>query len=321
MYVFLRTVDARAMMHALDTANLLFALPAVGVYFVGVWLRAVRWQLLVAPFADVGTGRLFRVIVIGFAINNVLPFRLGELARTFLLRHSNGIPIAATLASILLERVLDVVALSALLVVVSVAVPLDGWLAGLASLSWIVAGGAGIGLLVLLVAPRRRLRQLMDLAVTATDRKSGRLARLVESFLNGTRAIETPGAMVTVGLLSIACWVAELGLYVLLMIGFGFDSGVFSLVAGMVAANLATAVPSSPGYIGTFDVPLQSVLVDSFGVTAAVASSYTLVAHASLLVPVTLVGLLLLSREDLSIRALGRGRLELRSAERQNAPS
>jgi uncharacterized membrane protein YbhN (UPF0104 family) len=103
------------------------------------------------------------------------------------------------------------------------------------------------------------------------------------------------------------------------MLALSFDSGLPSLVVGMVVANLATVLPSSPGYVGTFDVPLQAVLTDAFGVPAALASSYTLLAHILLLAPVVVLGLLLLGRENLSLRALGRGRLEFRSA--RSAPN
>jgi uncharacterized protein (TIRG00374 family) len=273
------------------------------------------------PFAEIGTARLFSVILMGFAVNNVLPFRLGELVRTFVLRNSDGVPIAATLASILLERVLDVLVLCLLLGFAALVVPFDGWLAALGSVAWLGIACGCLGLVLLFVVPRRWLRRLMDGTVAAAGRLSEKLGRLVESFRGGMRAVETPGAMTVVGALSLACWIAELGLYYLLMIGFGFNSGVLSLVAGMVAANLATVLPSSPGYVGTFDVPLQSVLADSFGVATSLASSFTLFVHAALLVPVTIVGLVLLSREDLSIRALGRGRVELRSARGGKAAS
>jgi glycosyltransferase 2 family protein len=313
LYLFFRSVDVGAMATLLADVALLPLLPAIGVYFVGLWLRALRWKRLVAPFADVRTTRLFRVIIVGFAVNNVLPLRLGELVRMFLLRHSNGVPAAATLASILLERALDVVTLCGLMVVVSLFVPLDGWLAGVAGVSWIVVVGAAVGMAGVLLAPRSLLRWALELAVELADRFSRRLARLVRSFLGGVGAVGTVGAMAEVGALSMACWVAELGLYYFVMRAFSFDSGVLGLVAGMVAANLATIVPSSPGYVGTFDLPLQSALSDTFGVPSTLAGSYTLLTHALLLVPVVVLGLLVLSREDLSLRALGRGRVAARS--------
>ncbi len=314
LVVFFQSLDIGSMATTMRDASYAFVIPAVAVYFGGVWLRAARWRLLVAPFAAVPTARLFRVIVIGFAVNNVLPLRLGEIVRTFLLRRSDGVPIAASLATVLLERLLDVIALCALMTIVLLFVPLDGWVLALASFAGLVTTGAAAGLLILLVLPRSARDRLLDVGVALADRLGRRLGSFARSFLEGVRAIEDTRTVLAVGCLSIACWVAELGLYYCMMLAFGFDSGVLSVAAGMVVANLATALPSSPGYIGTFDVPLQLLLTETFGVPDATAASYTLLTHAVLLVPVVLAGLVLLSREDLSLRSLTRGRVESRSA-------
>ena len=311
---FFWTTDVRSMGASIREANFLFVLPAVGVYFVGVWLRAARWRFLMAPFAAVPTTRLFHVILIGFAVNNVLPLRLGEIVRTFLLRRSHGVPIAAALATVLLERLLDVVALCALMTLVLLLVPLDGWVLALAGFAGLVTAGAVAGLVLLLVLPRAAVHRLFELGQALADRLGRRVGALARSFLEGVRALEDAGTVLAVGCLSVGCWIAELGLYYCMMLAFGFNSGLLSLVAGMVVANLATALPSSPGYVGTFDVPLQRLLSETFGVPEAVAASYTLVTHAVLLVPVVVAGLVLLSREDLSLRSLTRGRVESRSA-------
>lgn len=314
LFLFFQSLDVRAMGTTIRDANFAFVLPAIGVYFVGVWLRAARWRLLTAPFAAVPTGRLFRVILIGFAVNNVLPLRLGELVRTFLLRRSDGVPIAAALATILLERLLDVVALCALMSLVLLFVPLEGWVLALASFAGLVTTGAVVGLLLLLVLPRSVVHRLLELGQALADRLGRRVGSLARSFLEGIRALEDARTVLAVGVLSVTCWVAELGLYYFMMLAVGFDSGILSLAAGMVVANLATALPSSPGYVGTFDLPLQLLLTDTFGVADATAASYTLLTHAVLLVPVVVAGLALLSREDLSLRSLTRGRVESRSA-------
>jgi hypothetical protein len=97
------------------------------------------------------------------------------------------------------------------------------------------------------------------------------------------------------------------------MLALGFNSGVLSLTAGMVIANLVTVLPSPPGYVGTFDFFLQRTLVDSFSVPEATAGAFTILAHTVLLVPVVIGGLLILSFEDLSMRGLWRGRVESRA--------
>ena len=85
---------------------------------------------------------------------------------------------------------------------------------------------------------------------------------------------------------------------------------------GMSAANLATIIPSSPGYVGTFHLPLQSVLTAGYGVHPSEAAAYAIVAHAVLVLPIAVLGIILLAREGLSLSAVqqraGRLRQELR---------
>lgn len=287
--------------------------PAIGVYFVGVWLRAARWRLLMSPFASVSTARLFRVVLIGFAVNNVLPLRLGEIVRTYLLRQSHDVPIASTLATILIERLLDVFALCGLMTLVLFFVPLEGVVLALAGTTATITAVGVVGILVMLVVPRRFVDRLFDVGIALADRLHRRLGKLARSVVDGLRVLEDGRALLAIVPLSIMCWLAELGLYVCLMYALDFDSGILSLAAGMVIANLLTVLPSAPGYIGTFDLFLQRTLVDSFGVAEATAGAYTILTHAVLLIPVVLVGLLFLCWEDLSLHSLARGRVESRS--------
>jgi uncharacterized protein (TIRG00374 family) len=294
-------------------------LPAVAVYFVGVWLRAARWRLLMSPFAHVPTQRLFRVILIGFSVNNVLPLRLGELVRTFLLRQSHGVAIASSLATVLIERLLDVFALCGIMTLVLIWVPLDGAVLAVAGTSATITAAGLVGLLIVLVVPRALLERLFAFGIGIATKIHPRLGDLAGSIVDGLRVLEEPRAVLAIVPLSILCWVAELGLYYFLALSLGVNAGLLGLAAGMVIANLVTVLPSPPGYVGTFDFFLLRTLTDSFGVPEAMAGAFTLLAHAVLLVPVVVAGLVLLSWEDLSFRGLAHGRVERRDGEIENA--
>lgn len=274
-----------------------------------------------SPFADVRTERLFRIILIGFSINNVLPLRLGELVRTFLLRQSHGVPIASSLATVLIERLLDVFALCGLMTLVLIWAPLDGIVLAVAGTSATITAAGVVGLLVVLVVPRALLERLFAFGIGIAGRIHPKLGSLASSIVDGLRVLEEPRAVLAIVPLSILCWVAELGLYFFLAISLGVQAGPLGLAAGMVIANLVTVLPSPPGYVGTFDFFLQRTLTDSFGVPEATAGAFTLLTHAVLLVPVVVAGLVLLSWEDLSFRGLARGRVERREAEAGNSIS
>src|SRR5205823_6936644 len=101
--LLLYSVDLRALSQPLGHVNPALLGLAVGLYFVGVLVRAFRWRLLLSPVADVALSRLFGVMIVGFTVNNLLPARVGELARAYLLARSDRIPAGSTIGSIVVE--------------------------------------------------------------------------------------------------------------------------------------------------------------------------------------------------------------------------
>ena len=309
---FFWSQDTAALWASLLEVQPAWIIPATAIYFVGIWLRAIRWRLLMLPFADVPNARLASVILIGFTVNNVLPLRLGEIVRTVCLRRSHGVPIPATLATVLIERALDMLALCGLMTLVFAVERsrMDGWIEVVSYFCAAVTAAGAAGIVVLLVTPRRLMDRLLAFGTSLAGRIHRKLGELAGSCVDGVRALEDTRSLLGVVSLSILCWIAELGCYYFLMLAVGFGISIWGLVAGMVVANLATVLPSSPGYVGTFDVLLQHLLNDTFDVDAATAGVYTLLTHAVLLIPVVVAGLMLLSREDISFRGLARGKVE-----------
>ena len=101
-------IDLREVWNALLSANYWALLPALVLYFIGVWVRALRWRILLRPLLPKLTlRRTFEVEVIGYMANNVLPARIGELVRAYVLSLREGVRKTATLATILVERIFD----------------------------------------------------------------------------------------------------------------------------------------------------------------------------------------------------------------------
>jgi glycosyltransferase 2 family protein len=337
LYLVFHSLDAEALADALRQTNFLYVVPALGVYFLGVWLRSLRWRLLLGPalrarvampvapdslaaaspqpgagsasLADAihpapttppPTGRLFRVLVIGFTVNNLLPARLGEIARAYLLWRGERIEPGTTLATIVLERVLDGLTLLTFAGVAALIVPFP---AGFQQAAWVTAGVfllAVIGLVVFMLWPT----PFVALALRVLRLLPARFAhlehlaeRLVLTFVDGLAVLRQARALASVLALSLIAWLAEATMYYVIMLGFPFPARPEAALLGAAAANIGTMIPSSPGYVGTFDLPLQKVLVEVFGVPLALATSYTLVLHAALVLPVVVLGLFFVWRD------------------------
>jgi glycosyltransferase 2 family protein len=295
--------EADQLTAALSSADWRPIVPAVALYFVGVWLRSARWRLLL-PGHSVRTATLFRALVVGFTVNNLLPLRMGEIARTYLLARWCRIPYGATIASLVVERVLDGLSLAVLLLVSLTLVTAPGYLLVVGVLA---AGGFLAGALLLALAAWRATA-LVDLARFFARFLPARfgavLTRLATSFARSLALVHDPRRLPALLALSLLAWCFELGLFFVLLLSFRLPASYpLALLVGS-AANFATLVPSSPGYVGTFDGVLINVLRDVAGIAAGQAAAYDVVVHAALFLPVVVVGTLVLWRSHVTIEQI-----------------
>jgi len=120
-------VDLAAFVDELKSVNYIWLLPSAVCTLPGYALRTVRWQVILSGGARAPLRTLFPVLIMGFATNNLLPGRLGEFWRAYLLGRKRNVRKTFALASVVVERVFDGLTLIALLTLVSVAIRLPGW--------------------------------------------------------------------------------------------------------------------------------------------------------------------------------------------------
>lgn len=287
-----------------DYSLLILAIPA---YFIGVWLRAIRWQHLLSPVKALPAGHLFPYTVLGFMSNNVLPLRVGELVRAYLLGEKESISKSAVLATILIERVLDALTLLFFAVVISFFVPLPDWLRTVVTM----AGVVFLGILALSLAASLLPKATLTVTDVLTRPLPGsirpKVRNLVQPFLEGLASLRQGRVLGRISLLSLAVWLVECSVFILVGYGFHMTVGPHAYLLAMSAANLGISVPSSSGGIGPFEFLAASTMVSLFGQDPSRATAYALVVHVTLLLPVTLLGFFYLWREHLSLKTLSGG--------------
>jgi hypothetical protein len=154
---------------------------------------------------------------------------------------------------------------------------------------------------------------LIDRVVPARFRAP--LRGFAERFVSGLHSLRSGRAVLMLFVTSVVIWLAETVKYWFVMHGFGFAVPFYVLMLMAAVVNLATTVPSGPGYVGTFDAPGIAVLV-GFGIAQTLAAGYTLVLHAALWFPITLLGVYYMWRESVSWRDFGAA-AQARQAEAQ----
>ena len=299
------SIDFDEFFDAFAEANYFWLIPAVIVYFLAFTLRAWRWQSLLKHLGEVSLGRSYFVATIGYAANNVLPLRLGEFVRAYLLRRNPGLDMTASLATIAVERILDGLTLLlwlgiGLLFFASM-LTLSPLLTLAAQAAAVVFIGAGVGVMLTVLFPDAAMRAGHVVTRPLPERYAVRVMGIVESLLHGFAALKDARKIPFWILISNAVWAGEALVYFFVAVAMDVDTRIVVLCLAVAASNLATAVPSTSGGIGPFELLAKETLVRA-GVGAGLATAYAVVIHATLWVPVTIAGAVLLMIEGVPLR-------------------
>lgn len=285
---------------------LLAALAAVAATYV---TRAVRWQYLLRPIGPARFRTAFRTTVIGFAVSAVLPVRVGEVLRPYLLARREGLSATATFATIVLERLLDTIMV--LLLLASFVLLFDPGMTAVSPAMYgaIKVGGLGVGALSL--AALAAIRYLsghparLDGLLAFVERRvpagaALRMAALVRAFVEGLAVVRTPGRLLAALVLSLPLWLSIATSVWLVPVAFGIAmpfTGSFLLLALLV---VGVAVPT-PGGVGGFHEAFRIGATVFFGAPNDKAVGAAILLHAVSFLPVTVVGLLFMMQEGLNL--------------------
>jgi uncharacterized protein (TIRG00374 family) len=228
------------------------------------------------------------------------------LLRAAVLKRRYGVPISTTLATILVERIFDGVVMLGFiffnLAELSGLSSSSGFIGSIRSLAlWgsIAFLGALAVFLLAAVFPKKVEEILIKIVnVLFPSKWREGASSIINRFMGGLESLRSPREALMVFITSVAIWLLETLTSWFVMHAFPFGVSLFALMLMNGIVNLSTTLPSAPGYIGTFDAP-GIALLSAYGVIPAVAAAYTLVLHATLWLPITLVGGYFFAREGI----------------------
>lgn len=311
LWLAVRNVDIAKIREALGQASYRYLIPAAIFCAVGYLLRTLRWQRILAPTTPVSFSRLFPVLMIGFAANNLLPARIGEFVRAYLLSRRERARTSLALATIVLERVCDGLMLITLMAVTIIFVPIPVDDPKIEVVEFVAAGifgVAAIGLVLLLFAPRPILAIVRFCLRPLPQRLEARITGLLDAFIAGLEALRSPLAVAKIAGLAALIWACEAATFgsVLLAFPLGLERGQWIAAALflLVFVNLGIMIPSAPGYIGTYQL-FATIALGAFAVAPEFGLALSLVVHALQYSIVTGIGLVCLWRLGLTPRSLG----------------
>ena len=291
LLIVVSTVDLAAAWEVLKRADPAYIAVAWMVMAVQLVVRGWRWRILLPPRPDghqVSVARTISPMLVGYLGNAILPARLGEPIRAFLIARRERLDTLTSFVATVLERLVDVVTLALLGLFAALALGAEWWVVVVGA----VAGLGGLVVLGLLVAVG--LTRMTAIGVTVLSRiglqeRTRRLQQWALSFAGGIdRGRDIPTLLKAMAL-SFVAWVLDALVFWLVALSLGIDLGYAGAIVIGAVAVLSTAIPAAPGYVGTFELAATAAAV-ALGIPEAEALAMAVLVHVITLLPLALAG-------------------------------
>ncbi len=298
MVILLRKIEFKQLSLALLSMDYRYILLAVLFTFISYFLRAVRWHYLLIPEKRISLRSLYPATIIGYMANNILPARLGEFVRAYVLAQKEGLQTPSVFASLVIDRLCDGFTVLVMLVITlfTVSLPLNMADAGYA----LKVGGLitcllyCFVLLFLYLLKRFTNKTLYFVGILLRpfpDRLVRMLIPMLESFISGIKISPRYEHVFAVIISSVLIWTFAVLPVDFILKGFGINLPITASMFIMVLLVFAVMVPASPGFIGTYHYACFKGLT-IFGIDETVSISIALIIHATSFFPVIIAGLI-----------------------------
>ena len=290
LYLVLRHVDFARMGAALRGTDKGWVLAAVGVSCVSSVIRAVRWRvLLLGAGGTAGVRVLFSSMMIGYFANNILPARMGEMVRIYMLRVLSGIRMSISAATVFIERILDALVLVTFVQILALVVVLPAIIRDGAVVLFAGFGLAALFLVYIAVRGERHVPALLHLAGKVSLRLERLLRSLLYQFIGGLGVLKSPGRLLPVMGYTLLIWLIESVSVYMVMLSMGIRLPWFAPLFVLVVLSLSFIIPSAPGAVGIYDY-FAVIALSPFVADPNRAVGLALLLHGIFLLTSTLLG-------------------------------
>jgi len=297
-YFLFRKLDFELFEKYLTEGNKLLILLGFLVYLSSFAVRAMRWKVLLKHIGSFKIRELAPVIVAGYAVNNVLPVRIGEIVRAAIAGKMFRISIPATFASVFVERIFDGLTIALILSVTIFFYPFQE---NMKTLAWGASLFFALLFLFALVSAfsSKPLEFVRFLRGKSPD-FSGFFFDFAEKFLKGAASLDSWKKIVATFSLSLCVWAFELAVYLLISAAFGVKIPFVGCLVMLCAANLGMLAAPTPAGLGIFQGAIVFAL-ESFDVPYEQRMAVALILHATQIVPTTIIGFIWIWMKNLKI--------------------
>jgi uncharacterized protein (TIRG00374 family) len=308
VWLAFRGTDIEGIKSSFKAVKYIYIVPVVFLSIVVLVLRSYRWGVILKPLEKINQWPLFSITAVGFLAINLLPVRMGEFARPYLISKKSSIRMGSALATIVVERIFDMLTLMIFLLLVLMTVKLPDWIFRSACSILLVV--IPLFLLLIFLAVKR------DISVKGADRMisvlpktlSSRLMRLFHSFLDGLQILPDLKKTFYITFLSAIIWsLIALATYIL----FSSFKSMLNLplaaaYAVLVITALGVTLPAAPGFVGNYHYSCVLALA-LFGIPKTDALTFAIILHFTQIIVTISLGLLFLPFIKVSLPTIFKG--------------
>lgn len=297
-YFLFRNIDTELFLKYLSLGSKPLIAAGVAVYLLAFFVRAARWKVLLRHIGNFKVPELAPVIVAGYAVNNVLPVRIGEIVRAAIAGKMFRISIPSAFASVFVERVFDGLTIALILSVTLFFYPFQDNMKILALAASLLF--ALLFVFALAAAFSSKPLEFVMFIRSKAPEFSMPLFDFAEKFLKGAASLDSWQKIVATFVLSMCVWACELLVYLLIVKAFGVEIPFVGCLVMLCAANLGMLAAPTPAGLGVFQGAIVFAL-ESFNVPYEQRMAVAVILHAAQIVPTTVLGFIWLWVKNLKI--------------------
>lgn len=279
IYLSLHKINYQILWASLKTLDIFFVLPAIFIQLTCFFFKGAAWKFLLYPTRrDVPLSATISVLTIGLMVNNILPAKMGELARAYLLGEKEKMPKSLVLSTVGVEHLLDIIVLLFFLLLLLPGVNLPDWLR-------VTGTAVGLGALILIflifIVMRREedfLNWIFRMGKFLPAKMQAKGQSLITNFVQGLRVVTGRYLLYALAML-VPMWVMSALFAYLIMSSFSLALPFKAAVMVVIFVAFGKIIPSSPSALGTYHY-LVILVLTSFQIGKEVALSYAIILHA-----------------------------------------
>jgi len=289
LYYAFRQINFWELWIIIKNVNFILVILAIVILLLSNIIRAWRWQILVKPIKYVSFEPAFSSIMIGYFGNSVLPFRMGEFLRAFVVADKTSLTASTAFGTIVIERILDFIGLSIVILLIMTVYPLTS-----------VGGSIIIGVIVLSLTAfiffflfggfKSSLLVKIEKSSLLRIGLLHKILLFIKNFLDGATTIRATNKLGIILLYTLIIWIMYYCSTYLATIAIGIELEWFGFGVLLISTTLAISIPAAPGYVGTYHAAAVYILTNLFDVGRSNAQAAAIILHAVGTIPIVIIG-------------------------------